>query len=53
MATNFKISAHRNDEVLHLTLKGDFDGTSAHELLDVVRKRDIHIPPGIHTHGVT
>jgi len=43
MATNFKIAAHRNDENLHLKLKGDFDGTSAHELLDVVRKRDTHI----------
>jgi len=42
MATNFKIAAHRNDENLHLTLKGDFDGTSAHELLDVVRKRAAH-----------
>jgi len=39
MATNFKIDAHRNDENLHLKLKGDFDGTSAHELLDVVKKR--------------
>ena len=38
MATNFKIGTHRNDENLHLKLKGDFDGTSAHELLDVVRK---------------
>jgi anti-anti-sigma regulatory factor len=43
MATNFKIAAHRNDENLHLKLRGDFDGTSAHELLDVVRKRDAHI----------
>jgi len=43
MATNFKIDAHRNDESLYLKLKGDFDGTSAHELLDVVRKRDVHI----------
>ena len=42
MATNFKIDAHKNDEVLHLTLKGDFDGTSAHELLDFVRKRGLH-----------
>lgn len=39
MATNFKIDVHRNDENLHLKLKGDFDGTSAYELLDVVRKR--------------
>jgi anti-anti-sigma regulatory factor len=43
MATNFKIDAHKNNEVLHLTLKGDFDGTSAHELLEVVRKRGRHI----------
>jgi len=42
MATNFKIAAHRNDENLHLKLKGDFDGTSAHELLDVVRKSAAH-----------
>ena len=39
MATNFKIDVHRNDGNLHLKLKGDFDGTSAYELLDVVRKR--------------
>jgi len=39
MATNVKITAHRNDENLHLKLKGDFDGTSAYELLNIVRKR--------------
>ena len=39
MATNFKISVSRNDKYLHLILKGDFDGTSAHELLDVLKKR--------------
>jgi anti-anti-sigma regulatory factor len=43
MATNFKIDAHRNDENLHLRLRGDFDGTSAYELLDIVRKRTAHI----------
>ena len=42
MATNFKIASHRNDENLHLKLRGDFDGTSAHELLDVVRKSAAH-----------
>jgi anti-anti-sigma regulatory factor len=42
MATNFRISAHRNGEDLHLKLVGDFDGTSAHELLDVLRKRADH-----------
>jgi len=42
MATNFKIDVHRNDEDLHLKLRGDFDGTSAYELLDIVRKRAAH-----------
>ena len=39
MAVNFKIvqrksSAHNS---VHLTLDGDFDGTSAHELINAVR----------------
>ena len=38
MAVNFRISAHRNSDSLHLRLVGDFDGTSAHELLNVLRK---------------
>ena len=42
MATNFKIDVHKNDGNLYLKLKGDFDGTSAHELLDTVRKRAVH-----------
>jgi anti-anti-sigma regulatory factor len=42
MAKNFKIDAHRNDENLHLKLRGDFDGTSAYELLNIVRKRAAH-----------
>jgi len=42
MATNFRISAHRNGENLHLKLMGDFDGTSAHELLNVLKKRADH-----------
>jgi anti-anti-sigma regulatory factor len=42
MATNFRISAHRSGENLHLKLMGDFDGTSAHELLNVLKKRADH-----------
>ena len=38
MGTNFKIAVHRNSENLHLKLKGDFDGISAHQLLDIVRR---------------
>jgi hypothetical protein len=38
MASNFKISSHRNSNTLHLKLTGDFDGTSACELLNVLKK---------------
>jgi len=38
MATNFKISVHRNSENLHVKLIGDFDGISAHELLDILKR---------------
>ena len=38
MATNFRISVHRNSENLHLKLMGDFDGISAHELLELLKR---------------
>jgi hypothetical protein len=38
MASNFRIFMHRNSDSLHLKLAGDFDGTSAFELLDLVKK---------------
>jgi len=38
MATNFRISVHKNCENLHLTLMGDFDGTSARELLGNIQR---------------
>jgi len=37
MAANFKISVYRNNGSLHLKLSGAFDGTSAHELLNVLK----------------
>jgi anti-anti-sigma regulatory factor len=37
MASNFKISIHRNSDNLHLRLVGDFDGTSAHQLLNTLK----------------
>jgi hypothetical protein len=36
MARNFNISIHRNSDSLHLKLKGDFDGSSACELINVL-----------------
>ncbi|MBW2096844.1 MAG: hypothetical protein JRI80_18435 [Deltaproteobacteria bacterium] len=38
MAENFKILIHRNDDNLHLKLVGDFDGSSAHQLLNQLMK---------------
>ena len=37
MATNFKIYIHRNSENVHLKLFGDFDGSSAYELLNALK----------------
>ena len=38
MANNFRILVHRNDDNLHMKLIGDFDGSSANELLNHIRK---------------
>ena len=38
MASNFKISTHRNSEDLHLCLIGDFDGNSAWEVFHLLKK---------------
>jgi hypothetical protein len=38
MASNFKILVHRKSDKLHLTLEGDFDGTSACELLNLLEE---------------
>ncbi|MBW2707871.1 MAG: hypothetical protein JRD04_01070 [Deltaproteobacteria bacterium] len=37
MAPNFRIAVHRNSQSLHLKLLGDFDGSSAHQLLNVLK----------------
>ena len=39
MASNFKIIAHRSCDTLHLKLMGDFDGSSAWQLFNVLEKR--------------
>lgn len=38
MATNFRILVHRNSDSLHMKLLGDFDGSSACELLNMLKK---------------
>ena len=38
MASNFRIYVQRNSNDLHIKLEGDFDGTSACQLLDVMKE---------------
>lgn len=38
MAKNFRISTHRSSDSLHVRLIGDFDTSSAKELLDLLYK---------------
>lgn len=37
MATNFKIFLHQNSDDLHLNLSGEFDGSSAHQLINAIK----------------
>ena len=37
MACNFKIYTHRNSDGVHFKLIGDFDGSSAYELLNTIK----------------
>ena len=39
MACNFKISVHKNSDNLHLMLAGDFDGSSALQLIHSLNTR--------------
>ena len=39
MALNFQISFYRNKESLYIKLDGDFDGSSAHELLNALLEK--------------
>jgi anti-anti-sigma regulatory factor len=38
MASNFRIFCHQNSDNLHLKLMGEFDGSSAYELIDTLKK---------------
>jgi hypothetical protein len=38
MASNFRMFSYKTRDRLHLKLVGDFDGTSAYELLDTLKK---------------
>ena len=40
MASNFHIFSYKTKDSLHLKLEGDFDGNSAYELLETLKKYD-------------
>lgn len=45
MAKNFRIlSKEENNRSVRIQLKGDFDGTSAHELANILNKYDASYP---------
>lgn len=53
MAKNFRIFTHRNEGTLHLKLMGDFDGTSACQLLSVLKRNSNSTSKAfIHTSGL-
>ncbi len=41
MASNFKIVIHRDRDNMHLKLVGDFDGSSAHQLLNLLTRNGL------------
>ena len=53
MACNFRILMHQNSESAHLRLVGNFDGSSAHQLLNTIKTclRNSH-RVFIHTDGL-
>ena len=38
MASNFKLFLHETKDNIHMKICGDFDGTSAHELITAIQK---------------
>ncbi len=39
MSSNFRICVHKNSDSLHLKLSGDFDGSSALQLINHLKKK--------------
>ena len=53
MACNFKVVVQRNDENLYLRLEGDFDGSSAQQLLCTIADNGKKVKRVfIHTNGL-
>jgi ABC-type transporter Mla MlaB component len=43
LASNFKIFSFKNKDSIHLRLSGDFDGSSAHELINTLIEQNVGI----------
>ena len=43
MATNFQILIQKSNKIIHLELLGDFDGTSACKLLNIIEDYEPHV----------
>jgi len=43
MASNFRILFHRNSDNLHLKLMGNFDGSSAHQLINTLKEQNRNV----------
>jgi len=53
MASNFKMLRHYDGDSLHLKLMGDFDGTSAYQLTNILKKNQSGIGKVfVHTAGL-
>ena len=52
MASDFRIHKSRNGNTLYLSLRGDFDGTSAYELLHSIKEHDGATEVFIETSGL-
>ncbi len=50
MASEFRVFTIRNCDTVHLELMGDFDGTSAFQVLDSPQKKCLGRPPGRHSY---
>jgi len=49
MASNFRMFLHQNSDSLHVKLSGDFDGSSAHELIHTIKNHNGN-PKNIYIH---
>ncbi|MFO7557396.1 MAG: hypothetical protein R6X10_01085 [Desulfobacterales bacterium] len=54
MASDFRIQIHRNSDNVHLNLIGSFDGTSAFELINILKEKCSKVRRVfIHTCGIS